>query len=179
MTRCERYCGEVMETCTGEYQLYASTETCLGTCAHLAAGTEGDTEGNTIECRRTQAQRARQTLERGEYCRRAGPGGDGVCGTNCEGFCAIVIPVCGATAFGSDEECLEVCSGVPDSHDYHVPVPNEDSIQCRLYHATSSTVATEHCSHARGDIKCVAPLEAGAGGGGSDDGGSGGGGGGG
>jgi hypothetical protein len=163
---CDAYCAEVTETCTGDFLLYASLETCLGTCGRLPEGKEGDTSGNTVECRREQARLAKQTGELSEYCRRAGPGGDGTCGSNCEGFCTLMVPVCGAGYFENGEACLAACAPLSDHHDYRVPAPDEDSVQCRLYHVTSATLSTEHCAHAHGDAKCVEQGGAGGGGGG-------------
>lgn len=174
---CDAYCAEVAEACTGDFLLYTSVESCLGTCAELPEGKEGDAAGNTVQCRRKQAQLAKQTGELAQYCRRAGPGGEGTCGSNCEGFCSVMIPVCGPAFFESEQACADKCAAVPDHHDYRVPAPYDDSVQCRLYHVTSATLAIEHCPHANGEDKCVAQGGGGAGGDGGS-GGSGGGGGG-
>jgi hypothetical protein len=152
---CDAYCADVMDVCKAPFEIYASRETCLGTCLVLPEGTAGDSFVNTVQCRMNQVQLAKQTDEL-DYCRRAGPGGDGQCGTNCEGFCSVIVPVCGPEWYKDVDTCLAECSTVPDYHNYTVPAPQEDSIQCRLYHATSATVSTEHCSHAAGVIKCVA-----------------------
>ena len=152
---CAQYCAAAMNTCQGDLALYASIESCMGTCSRLPPGEAGDQSGNTVQCRLQQATLAQQTGEKLSYCRRAGPGGEGTCGTNCEGFCSIMVPVCGSDWFQSVDDCLAVCAGVPDDHDYSIAVPYEDSIQCRLYHVTSATIATEHCPHAAGVLKCI------------------------
>lgn len=160
-TLCETYCSEALAACTGANAIYASVDACMNTCARLPQGTEADTTGNTIGCRLHQARLAAQTGEVTDSCPRAGPGGDGVCGSNCEGFCTVMVPVCGADWFEDVPSCVTQCAAIPDHGGYNVNVPLEDSIQCRLYHLTSATVDTEHCAHAGGALKCV-PQDGGA-----------------
>ena len=152
---CADYCAAAMDACQGDLAVYASLESCPGTCRRLPKGKPGDQSGNTVECRLERAKLALATGEASSCCPSAGPGGEGTCGTNCEGFCSIMVPVCGSDWFKNSAECLAACESVPDNHDYSILVPYEDSIQCRLYHVTSATVATEHCPHAAGVLKCV------------------------
>lgn len=153
---CARYCAAALENCTGEFALYASVESCLGTCAHLRTGEAGARGGNSIACRLSNAELAGTTGELLEYCPYAGPGGNGMCGSNCAGYCDVMMAVC-PTYFATQEECFSSCDAVPDHGAYSVAVPYEDSIQCRLYHLTSSTIDPVHCSHAAGVEKCIDP----------------------
>lgn len=151
---CETYCEVVLAACTDDLAVYASLDTCLETCKLLPLGTADDTNVNTIGCRLRLAQAAAKTNEKEDYCPYAGPGGGGRCGTNCEGYCAVMLPVCPET-FDSAEACAAACEHVPDQGVYSVLVPNVNTIQCRLYHLTSSTVdPVGHCSHAAGELKC-------------------------
>jgi hypothetical protein len=156
---CERYCNTVAAACTGENEQYASIGGCLNVCALLEAGEEG-TIGNTVECRLARAELAQATGEPASYCFSAGPGGAGVCGSNCEGFCAIMAQTC--TLMGAFEDCLPLCAQVPDlsgppsGTTYNTSLQSGDSVQCRLYHVTAATLdSVTHCSHAAGVALCA------------------------
>jgi hypothetical protein len=65
---------------------------------------------------------------------------------------------------GSYENCLPLCSEVPNLTDedesvtYYTAIQSGDSVQCRLYHVTAATLDSRmHCSHAAGVALCVAP----------------------
>jgi hypothetical protein len=138
-------------------------------CAALDPGEPGGFSGNTVECRLARAELAQATGEPGEYCHTAGPGGAGVCGDDCEGFCAVMAQTC--TLMGSFESCLPQCADVPnlvDSPDevlfpgnvtYDTSIQSGDSVQCRLYHVTAATLdPVIHCSHAAGVALCTPPT---------------------
>jgi hypothetical protein len=157
---CERYCDTIAAACTGANEQYASPMACRAVCALLDAGEPGDLSGNTVECRLARALLARGTGEPAFYCHSAGPGGAGVCGTDCEGFCTIMAEQC--TQMGTFQQCLPLCSAVPNLTDedesitYATSIMDGDSVQCRLYHVTAATLdATMHCSHAAGVALCV------------------------
>lgn len=156
---CERYCSTVAGACTGEHEQYASAMACLNVCSLLEAGEPGLT-GNTVECRLARAELARDTGEPGNYCHSAGPGGAGVCGEDCEGFCAIMAQTC--TLLGSFEQCLPQCEEVPnlaqasEAITYSTTVQDGDSVQCRLFHVTAATLdPVFHCAHAAGVAICA------------------------
>lgn len=153
---CATYCAESLEVCTGDFAIYASNEVCMEICGALPLGTEGDPTGNTIACRLEQARLAKQSQELSFYCPAAGPGGADVCGADCEGYCDLMTVFC-ASVFEDALECQEECETVPSKGIYHVPTPEEDSIECRLYHLTSASLDAIHCEHASGDLKCVDP----------------------
>jgi hypothetical protein len=157
---CERYCDTIAAACTGDNEQYASPMACRAVCALLEAGEPGDFSGNTVECRLARALLARGTGEPAFYCHSAGPGGAGVCGTDCEGFCTIMARQC--TQMGAFEECLPLCDAVPNLTDedesitYATSIMGGDSVQCRLYHVSAATLdARTHCSHAAGVALCV------------------------
>jgi len=174
---CETYCETTQQNCTGDFAIYASLETCMLTCAQLPLGTaDNETSGNTIACRLRNANLASETGEFDTHCPAAGPGGDATCGDDCEGYCDLMAAFC-PSEFSDEEECLEVCAGVPTDGYYAVPGLNEDHIQCRLWHLTSATLDDSHCDHANGAVKCELDYDpdGGTGGdGGGGDGGSGG-----
>lgn len=164
---CDTYCKEIMSYCVGGLQQYVDETQCLRVCALLPQGTLGEVTGNTVACRLKNAADARYAsgVERGRYCRWAGPGGDGRCGTNCDGFCALMQNVCTADEsplyrFASTEECLTACAALPDGD---VPYTTSDeavsdgnSVQCRLFHVNSAAMLDpiEHCEHAMGFTLC-------------------------
>jgi hypothetical protein len=164
---CETYCREITSYCVGSLQQYVDEEQCLRVCELLPQGTLGEATGNTVACRLKSAADARYAsgVERGRYCRRAGPGGDGGCGTNCEGFCSLMEGVCTAEdaelyRFANTAECLSACALLPDGE---VPYSTSDeavsdgnSVQCRLFHVNSAAMLDplEHCEHAMGFTLC-------------------------
>ena len=173
VSMCDTYCNEIMSYCVGGLQQYVDETQCLRVCALLPQGTLGQATGNTVACRLKGAADARYAsgVERGRYCRRAGPGGDGGCGTNCEGFCALMQNVCTAEEsplyrFASTEECMTACAALPDGD---VPYTTSDeavsdgnSVQCRLFHVNSAAMLDplEHCEHAMGFTLCESAAAA-------------------
>jgi hypothetical protein len=169
-TLCEQYCTAT-EACTEQFKLYASREVCLATCAQMPQGTASDKTGNTVGCRLNQALEVPKIGEPDIHCPAAGPGGDGACGSNCDGFCAVMLPVCGGEYYEDEQQCLADCANVPEVGIYNIGVPQENSIQCRLYHLTSATLDKTHCEHAGGRAKCIEMGSGGAGGTGTTTGG--------
>jgi hypothetical protein len=161
---CDRYCDAAMTNCTAEFALYASRDSCIATCAQLDLGKADDKDVNTVGCRLRNAELAGKTGEKSEYCVNAGPGGNAVCGSDCEAYCKIMQTVC-AGEFATDMECMTDCAPLPDNGDYNIAVPNENSIECRLYHVSAATIDNSHCPHAAGVIRCVEQTDGGADGG--------------
>jgi hypothetical protein len=172
---CQQYCDKVLENCLDEHAVYPERDTCLGVCAILPAGQQGAETGNSIHCRLTNADLAR--LEPELHCARAGPGGNSVCGENCEAYCLLFEAACQSdfsSRFNGQSECLADCRNtVPDLGGYDASIREGDSVQCRLYHVSVATLApSEHCGHASGLPPCVDGGSGGAGGsGGSGSGG--------
>ncbi|HTV22326.1 MAG TPA: hypothetical protein VMG12_26745 [Polyangiaceae bacterium] len=157
---CERYCDTVAAACTGDNEQYASLMACTAVCNLLDAGEPGDLNNNTVECRLARAELAQATGEASSYCHTAGPGGGGVCGSDCEGFCTLMAAKC--SLMGDYEQCLPLCEDVPNRSDvvetdtYRTAIQSGDSVQCRLYHVSAATLdPIMHCSHAAGVALCV------------------------
>ncbi len=153
--QCQDYCNLVFENCTSPNQVYKSMEACLGVCAILPPGAAGDATGNSVACRIGQAVLAKSTGEPDVHCRRAGPGGGGTCGTDCEGFCTLFMEGCEGK-LNTVETCLAACAVIPPGRGYDVDVNySENTLQCRLVHATSAVIDvvptgsfSSHCDHA-------------------------------
>jgi hypothetical protein len=155
-TLCESYCATVDENCTGDSSQYSSRPVCERVCDELPVGEPGDTTGNTVGCRTTNAALAAVTGEPEANCPVAGPGGEDVCGSKCEAYCILMTVFCPA-AFDSRRDCETECALVPDldepfSAELH---QQDDTIQCRLYHVSQASVdPITHCRHSVGGLPC-------------------------
>ena len=77
-TACSDYCTDIMATCTGDNAQYASNDECLSSCSGFStAGADGDTSGDTLQCRVYHAGAAES--DPATHCSHAGPTGGGVC----------------------------------------------------------------------------------------------------
>jgi hypothetical protein len=157
---CEQYCDRVQANCVDAIRQYASPEACLAVCALLEPGQAGALTGNSVQCRLAQAQLAGNTGEPGMHCFSAGPGGGGICGGDCEGYCTLMTQKC--TQLGSYADCLAACDDVPDLSQppsnvkYSANIDDGDSLQCRLYHVSAATLdPVLHCTHASGAAPCA------------------------
>ena len=167
LSLCEQYCNAITDGCTGDRTQYTDRDACLVTCPSFPEGLPGDTGINTLQCRLNYALKA--PSEPITYCTWAGPGGDGMCGSNCEGFCTLMSTTCSLASTGtpgdyfeSTEECLSTCSTVPAVGDYcatnNSTTGGADIFECRLYHVAAAIHADDaevHCPHAMGLALCV------------------------
>ena len=164
---CSDYCSKSRTVC-GDL-LYRTDETCLATCALMPLKGK---DTNSVACRSQELDRAVATdedLER--YCANAGPGGNGVCGSNCESYCHLFAQACTndfkkyANLAGEDDDgtavCVAKCQGLTDTHLYDSTNEGNylgDTLQCRIVHTTSSTIdPLGHCAHA--DLKSTKCLD--------------------
>lgn len=170
---CEKYCQLVMGACTNEFQVYDSAEQCEQVCALLDLGQKGDTDFDTVRCRRYHSYAALGSGGPEEHCTHAGPTGDGHCGTdNCDAYCRIAKQGCptqfaveyGATSapgdFGScASDCLAIDRSGRDG--FHRPdprytvsnVPVGNNLMCRTYHAVQALAVRDdvvECQNALG-----------------------------
>jgi len=169
---CEEYCDSVLAACGPDvdgtsYAVYDSRFTCLYQCLLFAPGGPGDEMGNSVQCRLNSARVALQFPgERRTACPAAGPGGNGVCGSNCEGYCTLMLAECpnafDAVAGGLSpvEACAQSCAATPDLGGFDTSRIEGNSLQCRLYHLQAASVSPRnHCGHAAGAYPCGLRLE--------------------
>lgn len=146
---CANYCSTITTNCSGALTQYSTASDCMNTCMHFPAGTASDQAGNTLGCRIYHAGVAANAPD--VHCRHAGPGGDGACGANCEGFCTLVMAACAGQAtppYASMSACMTACGGFATSPPYDATQTGGNSFACRLYHATAaSTTPNPHCGH--------------------------------
>lgn len=157
---CEQYCDLVQTNCSGEFSVYVSRQNCLSVCRHLEPGQAGDQNVNTVHCRLGQAQVALDLVDFATHCPAAGPGGDDICGSNCEGLCTILQSACANyEQFETFSACMEDCLDTPDMGGFNTADPEMsegDSVQCRLWHVSASAEAIRpHCPHAAGASPCT------------------------
>lgn len=155
---CEQYCSAVQSNCTGSFAVYTSATACLAVCAALPEGTPGDRDENTVHCRLHAALSALDEVP--HYCPIAGPGGGGVCGTNCESLCQLKQAICADFSAQSEAACRNECKALTDLGNYSTALEHEHHtgahVQCRLYHlsAAASDDPERHCLHADGAAPC-------------------------
>jgi hypothetical protein len=145
---------------SGVHGQYADAAQCLASCAAFPTDVA---VGNSLACRDTHAGRA-LTEGADPHCDHAGPAGVGVCGSNCAGYCSLMMTICGGT-FASTEACMTACSEVPanDFTNYLYPSPGGNTLSCRITHASNAAGAltdqsrATHCGHAAGAAPCAAP----------------------
>ena len=116
----------------------------------------GAASGNTVACRQRNAELASETGEPAAHCPAAGPGGDGICGPDCLGFCTLLAEYCTQLMSFTVAECVQACVDVPVlAEPYNVNIQSGDSLQCRLYHVSAASLdPATHCVHAAGIELC-------------------------
>lgn len=145
---CEAYCDRIATNCSGGLTQYSSRDQCLSVCGAFDPGAPGATSGNSLECRFHFAGAA--LADAAGSCAAAGPGGDGRCGSDCDGLCTIVLDACtdANEAYATAAECLAACGGFDDGEPYDATDTSGDTLACRLYHATVATIdPVTHCGH--------------------------------
>ncbi len=154
LSPCSQYCSDVAAACPTdtplqEYPAHAGFQ-CLAYCETIAAfpwGVVGTASGNTVECRRTHARLALGG-DAAKHCAAAGPGGDDICGTWCENYCALAMKNCtGANALFPDASaCFGACAAYPTDGPWD---RMSNSVQCRIMEAGQSFLdPAVHCAHA-------------------------------
>ncbi|HVV86764.1 MAG TPA: hypothetical protein VHE35_27085 [Kofleriaceae bacterium] len=142
---CADYCELAMRNCTGNVAQYTDVDTCQATCRAMPLGDPASPTGNTIACRTFEAALAEDPSTMA--CTKAGPGGDGTCGDNCESFCTMAIDLCPG-AYADHASCLTTCNGYDKTEVYDASDIAGDTFACRLYHLTAaSTNPDVHCAH--------------------------------
>ena len=165
---CDAYCAAITENCTADNAQFESVENCVASCKTYPVGTAADQSGNTLGCRSYHADAAKSAPAM--HCTHAGPGGDGVCGANCDGFCQIAMAYCtGANeVYKDDAECQADCKAHGTDVKFDVSKDSGNQVACLLAHVqAASTVPSDHCG---GDLAASADTckdgAGGAGGGG-------------
>ena len=158
---CTQYCGMIMDMCKTPSSAYADKVTCLGICELIPPGEVIEKTGNTLVCRMNQLNNQLITGEAStlaDTCAKAGPGGAGVCGSDCESYCQLYQAACQAdqpqldvTPQYDPKSCEAACQGLKDTGGFDTDANyTGDTLQCRLVHTSAATVnPREHCVHAQ------------------------------
>jgi hypothetical protein len=142
-----------MRNCTGALKVYESRIVCIDVCEKLPEGARGAKTGNSAACRLFHAGQVEIIGEEETECPAAGPGGAGVCGENCDGYCSLLQGVC-ASEF--DAGCPAECEALTDLGRYDASLSSGATVQCRLYHVSAATQdSVLHCPHAGGAAPCA------------------------
>jgi hypothetical protein len=145
---CTEYCNTVMANCTDANAQYVSLPVCLADCSHFPLEGPDKNFGNSVQCRQYEATLAGTSGEPDDSCSAAGPDGDPVCGSACDSYCGLIMPIC-PTAFGSSAECLHDCKSMVDLGSYNTSDQRGDTLQCRIFHVSAATQSpSSHCPHA-------------------------------
>jgi len=163
-TDCIDYCDALELNCSEEPQ-YTTREVCLATCKKFPPGDRFDPSlhTNTLACRLTEAT---DTHPEAGRCAAAGPGGNGVCGSDCESYCLLFAATC-PTEFGSQtqETCVSQCAGLARASEFNAQEHGSgDTLDCRLVHVSSAAALPgTHCPHVpivpKAGTPCTNPPE--------------------
>jgi hypothetical protein len=147
----------MMSVCKLRSQQYKTRDECISVCHALPEGNVGDTSGNTANCRLSAAKRAAATADPAE-CQAAGPASNGVCGTHCDGVCALAEVACPTGALVTSG-CEATCASLPDTGTYFTAIQTGYTVQCRIYHVSLAISDPQiHCGHVDGIIGPCAPT---------------------
>jgi hypothetical protein len=142
---CTYYCATMQANCAGPFLQYTNAAMCMASCGKFQLGKLDQMTGNTLGCRINHAGLAAASPM--IHCTHAGPGGDGQCGTNCEGFCTLATTACPGV-YPSVPGCMTTCAGFATMPPYTAAVQMGNSLSCRLYHATAAADdPATHCGH--------------------------------
>ena len=177
---CTNYCSTIMANCKGPNQQYADMANCLKVCAQMPAGTPTDDGVNSAGCRTNAATAAAMdTLPIKSKCFAAGPLSYGVCGSDCDVFCAVAFNYCGAAAgYTSVDDCTGICGQFGRVVDFAAPgaygatytpgatPETKDTLECRAFYLfidalQSSAAQQTNCPNAANMSTCgpgVAPI---------------------
>ena len=135
----------------------------MNSCVAFPVGAAADATGDTLGCRAHYAREAAVSADLANtHCTHAGPGGYGVCGDACAGYCDIAMLYCtdanSAAVYDTRDACLAdcamratdvaLCSATPGTTDHG------NEVACLLYHAQEATSCPEE--HCLGDLAITA-----------------------
>ena len=159
---CASYCATLMQNCTGgdgsvnggnpdpskTNQQFTGMEQCMASCAAMPLGTMADQSGNTVGCRLNHANAAASDPKK--ECTIAGPGGEGICGSDCDGYCQIAMKYCvaanQAAVYTDLADCQKQCAATTDDVPFNIARDSGDHVACLLAHVQDGSVApTDHC----------------------------------
>ncbi|HWA73450.1 MAG TPA: hypothetical protein VG937_13990 [Polyangiaceae bacterium] len=146
---CEDYCDVVMSSCSGGLDVYSSRAACLAVCDVLDPGSPDDLpKANTVRCRRNLI------FGSGEApvdCSLSGPVGGDQCGSDCEGYCQILVAACSDTFTQPVDDCVRECAALRHGTDRFTTngtFVKGDTFQCRAVYASNALLDPSLCKNA-------------------------------
>jgi hypothetical protein len=169
--RCEDYCQIAMNACKDDNQIYESLDQCLAVCQKLDKGNVIDEAPETVACRKIHAYNALAWGMPALHCPHAGPGGDAVCGNDCNAYCRLLSAGCsdafvnlhGMGAEGM-KHCTDGCTQRHGRDSLHYSVPSakaktSNPVACVLLNAARAlerpAEAATLCQSAVGGGDCA------------------------
>jgi hypothetical protein len=148
---CASYCSIINANCTGNQQQYVDTNTCIADCMVFPVGKATDTTGNTLGCRTYHANAAKGDPV--THCQHAGPGGAGMCGKNCDGFCQLAMKWCVGPnqVYKTLADCMTQCMSFPDDAPVGAATQDGNHQACLVWHAMEAGGGSP-ADHCLGDI---------------------------
>jgi hypothetical protein len=155
---CPAYCTHIRSVCTDANQQYINEQTCLAACATWPVGREGDETGDSLACRLHHVAEITDptSMEAADHCSHTGPAGDGVCGSNCEGYCDLVQASCtgGDRLYADRATCLAACRATPDDLVFTTAVRSGPHVACLVAHAElAASAPAEQCGELVADCR--------------------------
>ncbi len=151
---CNDYCAFASANCQGEDAIYTSTLECFDTCRTFNFnGQEGDTDGDTAQCRLYHIEVA--NTDPRLHCPHASPLGGGVCApretTACDTYCGLIAEECDVAEatrqYSSLGECSNACLNFRENGD--IGDTSGNTIQCRQTRLSDTDLTpVQRCSEA-------------------------------
>jgi hypothetical protein len=144
--RCDDFCAKVMENCTAENAVYSSVESCTAVCSWLSTreSPEASGSGNTLSCRIDILNKVGLDFEGSTDCPALGPGGHGICGSDCESYCSLQETACGPIDQARRDLCTHGCPGLANPDRFNAETGlDKDNLQCRLAHLAEALVSDQ------------------------------------
>jgi hypothetical protein len=160
-SRCERYCGLVMASCS----IYTSYSACVEACAAFPqTGLLGDTSFDTVQCRLTYATQASQGTS--ASCALAASTSTACTGTpatadiTCSRYCSLYQQNCQGLnnymgAYLTYDQCVSSCNTTETTKGVYSSTAT-NSLGCRLYQiAQAGSGTSSYCKSSIGTEYCT------------------------
>jgi len=142
---CDNYCYQQNTTCALDTPDRIPDPACQDLCSYFPAGTPGDVQGNSIDCRMYHMSVAAGTSTT-THCPHVGYTGGNVCGTWCDNYCSWTGSLCDLN-YKDYPTCMVACAAMNVGAQGDQSGP---SATCRTYHTVASVIFNNdvHCTHA-------------------------------
>jgi len=151
-----------MSVCTGSLIQWNTIEQCEAACADFPGQSTIfnplaiDSTTNSLPCRKYHATAASTTGNPTLHCPHAGVLGGGQCGTECDGYCNLVV---GSCTGWTTSACLTFCGNLTSSlttstSDILAGKVAKGSVGCGTYWGVKATTDNTVCAKAMAATEC-------------------------